>query len=150
MPFNMYPFQEKLIQNFHDNRFNICKMPRQTGKSTTCVSYLSKHYAVFNDNVNVAILANKASTAQDLLEGYNLPTKTCQNGCSRVSYHGINVRSNWKMGPKFQQTLLLHLLSEADPIMSSFLTSSRSSRITLLMTSLPLFILLFLLTRFQK
>ena len=66
VPFNMYPFQEKLIQNFHDNRFNICKMPRQTGKSTTCVSYLL-HYAVFNDNVNVAILANKASTAQDLL-----------------------------------------------------------------------------------
>ena len=66
VPFNMYPFQEKLIQNFHDNRFNICKMPRQTGKSTTCVSYLL-HYAVFNDNVNVAILANKASTARDLL-----------------------------------------------------------------------------------
>jgi len=66
VPFNMYPFQEKLIQNFHDSRFNICKMPRQTGKSTTCVSYLL-HYAVFNDNVNIAILANKASTARDLL-----------------------------------------------------------------------------------
>ncbi len=66
VPFEMYPFQEKLIQNFHKNRFNICKMPRQTGKSTTCVSYLL-HYAVFNDNVNIAILANKASTAQDLL-----------------------------------------------------------------------------------
>ena len=66
VPFNMYPFQEKLITNFHENRFNICKMPRQTGKSTTCVSYLL-HYAVFNDNVNIAILANKASTARDLL-----------------------------------------------------------------------------------
>ena len=66
VPFDMYPFQERLIQNFHKNRFNICKMPRQTGKSTTCVSYLL-HYAVFNDNVNIAILANKASTARDLL-----------------------------------------------------------------------------------
>ena len=66
IPFKMYPFQEKLINNFHENRFNICRMPRQTGKSTTCVSYLL-HYAVFNDNVNIAILANKASTAQDLL-----------------------------------------------------------------------------------
>jgi hypothetical protein len=66
VPFKMYPFQEKLIQNFHKHRFNICKMPRQTGKSTTCVSYLL-HYAVFNDNVNIAILANKASTARDLL-----------------------------------------------------------------------------------
>ena len=66
VPFDMYPFQEKLISNFHENRFNICKMPRQTGKSTTCVSYLL-HYAIFNDNVNIAILANKASTARDLL-----------------------------------------------------------------------------------
>ena len=66
VPFNMYDFQEKLITRFHENRFNICKMPRQTGKSTTCISYLL-HYAVFNDNVNVAVLANKASTARDLL-----------------------------------------------------------------------------------
>ena len=66
VPFDMYDFQEKLIDRFHNNRFNICKMPRQTGKSTTCVSYLL-HYAVFNDNVNIAILANKASTARDLL-----------------------------------------------------------------------------------
>ena len=66
VPFEMYPFQEKLVKNFHENRFNICKMPRQTGKSTTCISYLL-HYAVFNDNVNIAILANKASTARDLL-----------------------------------------------------------------------------------
>ena len=66
VPFSLYPFQEKLINNFHNDRFNICKMPRQTGKSTTVVSYLL-HYAVFNDNVNIAILANKASTARDLL-----------------------------------------------------------------------------------
>ena len=66
VPFKQYAFQKKLIQNFHENRFNICKMPRQTGKSTTVVSYLL-HYAIFNDNVNIAILANKASTARDLL-----------------------------------------------------------------------------------
>jgi len=64
--FHPYDFQEKLIKNFHDNRFNICKMPRQTGKSTTSVSYLL-HYIVFNDSVNVGILANKAATARDLL-----------------------------------------------------------------------------------
>ena len=64
--FQPYDFQEKLIRNFHENRFNICKMPRQTGKSTTSVSYLL-HYVVFNDSVNVGILANKAATARDLL-----------------------------------------------------------------------------------
>ena len=66
-PFQMYPFQEKLVNNFHKHRFNICKMPRQTGKSTTVVSFLL-HYAVFNDNVNIGILANKAATARELLD----------------------------------------------------------------------------------
>ena len=66
VPFNLYPFQEKLVNTFHKNRFNICKMPRQTGKSTTVVSYLL-HYAVFNDNINIGILANKAKIAIDLL-----------------------------------------------------------------------------------
>jgi hypothetical protein len=64
--FDMYKYQKKLIKNFHKHRFNICKMPRQTGKSTTVVSYLL-HYAIFNDNVNIGILANKAATARDLL-----------------------------------------------------------------------------------
>jgi len=66
VPFRPYKFQEKLIKRFHKNRFNICKMPRQTGKSTTVVSYLL-HYAVFNDSVNIGILANKAATARELL-----------------------------------------------------------------------------------
>ena len=64
--FHPYDFQETLIKRFHKNRFNICKMPRQTGKSTTSVSYLL-HYAVFNDSTNIGILANKAATARDLL-----------------------------------------------------------------------------------
>jgi len=66
VPFSPYHFQEKLINNFHKNRFNICKMPRQTGKSTTVVSYLL-HYLIFNDSVNIGILANKAATARELL-----------------------------------------------------------------------------------
>jgi len=66
VPFEPYEFQEKLIKRFHDNRFNICMMPRQTGKSTTSVAYLL-HFVVFNDSVNVGILANKAATARELL-----------------------------------------------------------------------------------
>ena len=65
-PFKTYDFQEKLINNFYKNRFNICKMPRQTGKSTTVISFLL-HHVVFNDSVNIGILANKASTARELL-----------------------------------------------------------------------------------
>ena len=66
VPFSMYDFQQKILTDFHENRFNIAKLPRQTGKSTTVVAYLL-HYAIFNDSVNIGILANKASTARELL-----------------------------------------------------------------------------------
>ena len=66
VPFAMYDFQQKILTDFHENRFNIAKLPRQTGKSTTVVAYLL-HYAIFNDSVNIGILANKASTARELL-----------------------------------------------------------------------------------
>ena len=66
VPFEMYDFQREMVDKFHENRFTICKLPRQSGKSTIIVSYLL-HYVLFNDNVNVAILANKSSTARDLL-----------------------------------------------------------------------------------
>ena len=71
VPFKMWDFQEKLISNFHENRFNIAKLPRQTGKSTTVISYLL-HYALFNDNVKIAILANKAETSRELLSRLQL------------------------------------------------------------------------------
>jgi hypothetical protein len=66
VPFELYDFQEDIVNTIHDNRFTICKLPRQSGKSTTLVSYVL-HYILFNPNMNVAILANKASTARDIL-----------------------------------------------------------------------------------
>ena len=78
VPFEMYPFQEKMVRSFDANRFSICKLPRQSGKSTTIIAYLL-HQVIFNDNINVAILANKSTTARDLLGRLqlayeNLPT----------------------------------------------------------------------------
>ena len=66
VPFKLYDFQEDIVNTIHDNRFTICKLPRQSGKSTTLVSYVL-HYILFNPNMNVAILANKAATARDIL-----------------------------------------------------------------------------------
>ena len=71
VPFDMYSYQRKMVQTFADNRFVICKMPRQTGKSTTIVSFLL-HYILFNQDVNCAILANKLSTARELLSRLQL------------------------------------------------------------------------------
>jgi hypothetical protein len=71
IPFKLYPFQKEIIGTFHNNRFTICKLPRQSGKSTTIIGYLI-HFAIFNESTNVAILANKASTARDLLARFQL------------------------------------------------------------------------------
>ena len=71
IPFDMYPFQKEMVGTFHNNRFTICKLPRQSGKTTTMVSYIL-HYVLFNQNMNVAILANKAATARDILSRLQL------------------------------------------------------------------------------
>jgi len=71
IPFKMYDFQKEMVGTFHSNRFTICKLPRQSGKSTIMISYIL-HYALFNPTVNIAILANKAATARDLLSRLQL------------------------------------------------------------------------------
>ena len=71
VPFEMYDFQEGMVSTMHDNRFSIFKLPRQSGKSTIIISYLL-HYALFNANVNIAVLANKSSTARDILSRLQL------------------------------------------------------------------------------
>ena len=66
IPFGVRDYQEDMINRFHNERFVICKMARQSGKSTTILAYLL-HYILFNENVSVAVLANKKSTAMELL-----------------------------------------------------------------------------------
>ena len=71
VPFKLWDFQETMIDTFHSNRFSICKMPRQTGKSTTLIAYIL-WYALFNSEVKIAILANKLATARELLGKFRL------------------------------------------------------------------------------
>ena len=66
IPFKLYNFQKDIVGTIHNNRFTICKLPRQSGKSVTIVAYLL-HYALFNPNSSIAILANKSSTAREIL-----------------------------------------------------------------------------------
>jgi len=64
--FDLRDYQLDMINRFHNERFVICKMARQSGKSTTILAYLL-HYILFNENVSVAVLANKKATAMELL-----------------------------------------------------------------------------------
>ena len=66
VPFNMWPFQEDMVTTFHNNRFSICKMPRQVGKTTTAAGYMLWS-VLFQENYNIAILANKGSLAREIL-----------------------------------------------------------------------------------
>jgi len=66
IPFDLYDFQSDIINKVHNHRFVIAKLPRQSGKSTTVIAYLL-HYVLFNESVNVAVLANKLATARELL-----------------------------------------------------------------------------------
>ena len=67
IPFDLYDYQEKMINKFNEERFVITKMPRQSGKSTAVISFIL-HYILFNESKNVALLANKAELARELLD----------------------------------------------------------------------------------
>lgn len=66
VPFNMWSFQEDMVRDFHANRFSICKMPRQVGKTTTTVGYML-WCVLFQEEYTIAILANKGQLAQEIL-----------------------------------------------------------------------------------
>jgi hypothetical protein len=67
VPFAMWGFQETMVQTFHNNRFCIAKMPRQVGKTTTAAGYMLWS-VLFQENYNIAILANKGSLAREILD----------------------------------------------------------------------------------
>lgn len=71
VPFELYDYQENIVDKVHENRFVICKLPRQSGKSTTIVSYIL-HYILFNQSMTVGILANKQATAREILSRLKL------------------------------------------------------------------------------
>jgi len=102
-PFLLYDFQEKMIRTFQRERFSICKIPRQSGKTITTVGYLL-HTILFNEQYNIAILAHKGSAANGILARLklayeNLPpwlqsgiiewnkgTIELENGCKIAAY----------------------------------------------------------------
>jgi hypothetical protein len=62
----LYPFQRQAITDINDNRRVIVKAGRQVGKTTMVVAYIL-WYILFNEDKFVAILANKAPTAREIL-----------------------------------------------------------------------------------
>ena len=65
--FKLYSFQEEIIRAFENNRFVICKLARQSGKSTVVVCGYFLWYILFHTDISVGLLANKEATAIELL-----------------------------------------------------------------------------------
>ncbi|HIJ11503.1 TPA: terminase [Candidatus Woesearchaeota archaeon] len=100
VPFEMWDFQENIVNTVHKNRFVIAKLPRQTGKSTTMISYIL-HYVLFNQDMNVAILANKLATARELLHrlqlAYEYLPKWLQQGIVEWNKGSIELENGSKI-----------------------------------------------------
>jgi len=100
VPFELYDFQEEMVRTVHSTRFVIAKLPRQSGKSTTVTAYIL-HYILFNQSVNVAILANKLSTARELLSrlklAYEYLPKWLQQGVLEWNKGSIQLENGSKV-----------------------------------------------------
>jgi len=100
VPFNLYPYQEKMFEHFESNRFSIVLACRQSGKSISSVIYIL-WYAVFHPEVTVAVLANKGSTAQEMLGRITLALENLpfflQPGCKSLNKRSIEFSNNSKI-----------------------------------------------------
>lgn len=96
IPFTLYGFQKEMVNSFRKNRFSICKLPRQCGKSTTSVAFIL-WYILFNQGKNVGILANKGELAQELLGRLQLAYESLpfwlQQGVETYNKRSINLEN---------------------------------------------------------
>jgi len=70
-PFKLYECQREKVKIIHENRKVILMEGRQQGKTTTSAAYIL-WYTIFQDSKTVAILANKATAAREVLNRYQL------------------------------------------------------------------------------
>jgi hypothetical protein len=67
MLYKPFEYQKKLIHTYHNYRFSISLMPRQTGKSTSAAGYLL-WYAMFVSDATVLVAAHKYTGAQEIMQ----------------------------------------------------------------------------------
>jgi len=97
VPFELYPYQEKMFDAFNTNRFNIVLACRQSGKSISSVAYLL-WYALFHTEKTIAVMANKGATAREMLGRITLMLENLpfflQPGCKALNKGSIEFSNN--------------------------------------------------------
>jgi hypothetical protein len=76
MLYHPYDYQKRLIDTYHENRFSISMMPRQTGKSTSAAGYLL-WYAMFVPDSTILIAAHKYTGSQEIMQRIRYAYEDC-------------------------------------------------------------------------
>jgi hypothetical protein len=74
--YHPFGYQEKLIDTYHNYRFSISLMPRQTGKSTSAAGYLL-WYAMFIPDSTILVAAHKYLGAQEIMQRIRYAYENC-------------------------------------------------------------------------
>jgi len=74
--FDPFTYQVRLLASYHDHRFNVNMLPRQTGKTTCAAVYLT-WYAMFNPDQTILIAAHKYSGAQEIMQRIRYVYECC-------------------------------------------------------------------------
>ncbi len=76
MVYHPYAYQQRLIETYHNYRFSISLMPRQSGKSTSAAGYLL-WYAMFVPDSTILIAAHKYTGAQEIMQRIRYAYENC-------------------------------------------------------------------------
>lgn len=76
MLYHPFPYQVDLIHTYHNYRYSVSLLPRQTGKSTSAAGYLL-WYAMFVPDSTILIAAHKYTGAQEIMQRIRYAYENC-------------------------------------------------------------------------
>ena len=76
MVYHPWSYQKRLIETYHNYRFSISLMPRQSGKSTSAAGYLL-WYAMFVPDSTILVAAHKYTGAQEIMQRIRYAYENC-------------------------------------------------------------------------
>ena len=88
LQYKPFDYQKRLVDSYHQHRFNVNLLPRQTGKTTTAAGYLL-WYAMFVPDSTILVAAHKYTGAQEIMQRIRYAYELCPDHirCGVTSYN---------------------------------------------------------------
>lgn len=100
MPFQLYEYQEGLINSYNDYRYSISLLSRQTGKSTCAAGYLL-WFAMFKPDSTILVAAHKREGAGEIMTRLRYMYESCPDfiraGCTEYNKGSITFDNGSKI-----------------------------------------------------